>query len=128
MQAVADSLYGNTYQMTGLNTAEKHLSPLIHQVWQIQMKKNTLLLSWTGIIYSLLYVVIKAFKHTCVRESNSANEETPAASFMVQLIVWLFHVSCDQPGQGGGLLHSSHKPYHQSHQVWERKTSTAPNF
>ncbi len=40
MQAVADSLYGNTYQMTGLNTAEKHLSPLIHQVWQIQMKKK----------------------------------------------------------------------------------------
>ncbi len=69
MQAVADSLYGTHIQMTGL----KHLSPLIHQVWQIQMKKNTLLLSWTGLIYSLLYVVIKAFKHTCVRRvSNSA--------------------------------------------------------
>ncbi len=39
MQAVAGSLYGNTYQTTGLNTAEKHLSPLIHQVWQIQIKK-----------------------------------------------------------------------------------------
>lgn len=32
MQAVAGSLYGNTFQIIGLNTAEKHLSPLIQQV------------------------------------------------------------------------------------------------
>lgn len=40
MEAVAGSLYGNTYQMIGINAAGQHLSPLIHQFWQKKKKEK----------------------------------------------------------------------------------------
>ncbi len=152
MQAVAGSLYWNTYQTTGLNTAEKHLSPLIHQVWQIQIKKYTLLL-WTGIIYSLLYSVIKAFKHTGEGVGPVYTWSFHAFSLIGYLsgLLKLLHLQraivpmkkhqlhlswsswwCDSSMcsviSQARVEDSSHKPYHQSHQYEKERPPLLPIF
>ncbi len=71
MQAVAGSLYGNTYQMTGLNTAEKHLSPLIHQVWQIQRKTSTAPNFFIDSVLIYLFIFC-SFQALCSRKSSRA--------------------------------------------------------